>query len=114
MARRPVSDERSVLGPAEKVSKVERFFVIELARYLRARPCDVRELLRSRRLLLSSPAGTGRPSVFWTSARGAAVVLAHFRAIQGAKYAKGEDPLRDADVDAEGARRRQALRRGLP
>lgn len=102
------------MGPAEKSAKVERFFVIELARYLRARPCDVRELLRSRRLLNALSVGTGRAAVFWTSARGAAIAVAHFRAIQGVKYAKGEDPLRDADVDAEGARRRQALRRRLP
>lgn len=109
MARRPVSDERSVLGPAEKVWKVERFLVIELARYLRVRPCDVRELLRSRRLLRSMTRGVGRAPVFWTNARGAAIAVAHFRAIQGAKYAKGEDPLREADADMEWHRLRRRL-----
>jgi hypothetical protein len=108
MTRRPVSDECSVVGPAGKRAKPERFYLGELARFLRASPGDVAKFLRARRLLRSKRPSTGRGAVTWTSARGVALAVAHFRAIQGWKLERGEDL-----VGASDARRaKKALLRG--
>jgi hypothetical protein len=93
MARRPASDERSVVGPAPKYPKVERFYLREVARFLRAKEGDVVRFLQSRHLLRSMRPGTNRNRVQFTSARGVALAVAHFRAILGQKYEQGQDPL---------------------
>jgi hypothetical protein len=91
MTRRPVSDECAVVGPAEKNPKPERFYLAELSRFLRANPGDVAGFLRARQLLRSKRPSTGRGAVSWTSARGVALAVAHFRGIQGYKLERGED-----------------------
>ena len=97
MTRRPVSDERSVVGPAGKGAKPERFYLAELSRFLRVGGRDLKNFLRSRHLLHRMGTGVARAPVWWTSARGAALAVAHFRAILGQKYEKGQDVLRDLD-----------------
>lgn len=97
MTRRPVSDERSVVGPAGKTAEGERFYLKELAPFLRANGGDVAGFLRSRHLLRTVELGTGRKALRWTSARGVALAVAHFRAIQGRKYEQGQDVFRDLD-----------------
>ena len=98
MTRHPASDERSVLGPPAKYVKGERFF---LAKFLR-REQQLRELYP----------GPCRDAVRWTTARGFALAVAHFRAIQGAKYLKGRDPLRDMDQKRAAGQRKKALLKG--
>lgn len=49
----------------------------------------------------------------WTSPRGAALAIAHFRAIQGAKVMAGKDPFAERDRDrARGERRKLRLEAG--
>jgi hypothetical protein len=105
MTRRPVSDERSVVGPAGKRAEGERFYLKELASFLRANGGDVAEFLRSRHLLRTVELGTGRKALRWTSARGVALAVAHFRAILGRKYEQGQDVLRDLDRAKEAGRK---------
>lgn len=83
MTRHPASDERSVTPVQPKRREKERFFVYEVALFLRAAHGDVRKFLRKRRLLRMLGRGTGRASVAITSARGVALAIAHFRAYQG-------------------------------
>jgi len=80
-----------VVGPAEKNAKTERFYLVEIALFLRAKRKDVAEFLRARHLLRRGRPGTGRQDVHWTSARGVALAVAHFRAIQGYKLERGVD-----------------------
>lgn len=97
MTRRPVSDECSVVGPAGKNPKPERFYLGELARFLRASGGDVAKFLRERHLLRRKRPSTGRGAVTWTSARGVALAVAHFRGIQGWKLERGEDVIGVSD-----------------
>jgi hypothetical protein len=90
MARHPASDERSVLGPAAKPREGERFFVPEMARFLRCSKHDLRKFLRSVGLLRIIPLSHSRPPVAATTARGFALALVHFRTIQGEKALIGE------------------------
>lgn len=108
MTRRPVSDECSVVGPAGKGAKPERFYVKEIASFLRASGGDVAKFLRARRLLRSCRPSSGRQTVSWTSARGMALAVAHFRAIQGYKLERGEDVIGVSDR----LRAKRALLRG--
>jgi hypothetical protein len=108
MTRRPVSDECSVVGPAEKNAKPERFYLSELSRFLRVRVGDMAKFLRERHLLRSKRPSTGRGAVSWTSARGVALAVAHFRAIQGWKLERGEDVIGQSDRN----RAKKALLRG--
>jgi len=104
MARRPASDERSVVGPAGKVAKVERFYLRELSRFLRAKEGDVAKFLSARHLLHRQSFSVRRPTR-WTSARGVALAVAHFRALLGQKYEQGRDPLAVLDRMKELSRR---------
>lgn len=112
MTRHPASDERSVLGPPAKPVKGERFFVKEMAPFLRVTPAAVKKFLRREGLLRKLGMGTGRDGAFYTGARGLALLVAHFRAIQGAEYQRGKDPLREKDLNTAKARRRVARLRG--
>jgi hypothetical protein len=96
MARRPVSDIRSVVGRSARGGKVERFFVVEIARFLRAQRGAVHRYLRQQGLLRIWRKAT-RPAQGWTTARGCALAIAHFRAIQGQQYARGNDLIRNSD-----------------
>lgn len=107
MARHPASDERSVLGPPGKSVKGERFYLVEIAQFVRTRPGLLAKFLRREGLLRAATRGSGRAPVLYTSARGVALAIAHFRAIQGAQYAKGQDPMRRLERQAE---QRKALR----
>lgn len=109
MARHPASDERSVLGPPGKSVKGERFYLEEIARFVRTHPRYLAKFLRREGLLRRIARGA-RGAVYYTSARGVALAIAHFRAIQGVKYQRGEDPLRTQDRKREGELRRKALR----
>jgi hypothetical protein len=97
MARHPASDERSVLGPPAKLVKGERFFVIEISAFLRCSPGNVAGFLRREGLLKKMWGRGQRPPALWTTARGMALCVAHFRAILGEKYQQGRDPLRERD-----------------
>jgi hypothetical protein len=108
MTRRPVSDERSVVGPAGKSPKSERFYLGELCGFLRASRREVAKFLRARHLLRSARPSTGRQTVTWTSARGVALAVAHFRAVQGYKLERGEDVIGVSDRN----RAKKALLRG--
>lgn len=89
MARHPASDERSVLGPAAKPRKGERFFVIEIAQFLRTSRTMVFRFLRDQGMLqrLYLPFRGYR---HFTTARGFSLCVAHFRAIQGLQAQVGE------------------------
>jgi hypothetical protein len=104
MARHPASDERSVLGPPGKSVKGERFYLVEIAQFVRTQPGNLAKFLRREGLLRRVTRGA-RGAVFYTSARGVALAIAHFRAIQGALYLKGQDPL--ATVELRAAKRRE-------
>lgn len=108
MARHPASDERSVLGPPAKPRKGERFFVNEIASFLRARRKDVAVFLRDQGMLRMLYPGARRDHVQCTTARGLALCIAHFRAIQGIEYQKGRDLI--AEQDRRRARRREGER----
>lgn len=111
MTRHPASDERSVLGPPAKYMKGERFFLVEIARFLRCSRGDLAKFLRREQQLRSLYPGPCRDAVKWTTARGFTLAVAHFRAIQGAEYLKGRDPLRKMDAArAAGARKRTLLK----
>lgn len=97
MARQPSSDERSVLPPPGNSPKVERFFLVEIARFLRCSPRDLSALLRKRGHLRRLSPGPLRAPVLWTTARGLQIAIAHFRARQGEKYQRGKDPLAEQD-----------------
>lgn len=99
MARQPFSDERSVLPPHSNAPKVEKFFLREVARFLRCSGRDLRKLLeREGHLRVLRPAAS-RHAVRWTSARGLQIAIAHFRARQGALYQQGKDPIGVLDRD---------------
>lgn len=83
MTRRPVSDECSVLGPHPKHRESERFFTKDLALFLRCRQGDLLKFLRKIRLLRETYPGPCRHALKWTTPRGVAMAVAHFRAIQG-------------------------------
>lgn len=112
MTRHPASDERSVLGPPAKYVKGERFFLVEIARFLRCSRGDLAKFLRREGQLRELYPGPCRDAVRWTTARGFALAVAHFRAIQGAKYLKGRDPLRDMDQKNAAGARKKALLKG--
>lgn len=97
MARQPFSDTRSVLPPPSNAPKVERFFIFEIARYLRCAPRDLVRLLRREGHLRKLSLGASRAGVWWTSGRGLQIAIAHFRAKQGAEYLKGKDPIAELD-----------------
>lgn len=101
MARHPVSDERSVVPPFEKARNFGRIFTKELARYLGAQPVALVRFLRQRGLLQRGwvrEGGHGSATA-WTSPRGAALAIAHFREKQGAKVMAGKDPFVERDRD---------------
>jgi hypothetical protein len=83
MARHPASDERSVLPPPTKATKGERFYVKELALFLRVAPRRVLVFLRDQSMLRWTHPGPSRRRVNWTTARGVGLCIAHFRHIQG-------------------------------
>lgn len=112
MTRHPASDERSVLGPAAKPVKGERFFLKEIASFLRCSMGALAKFLRREQQLRALYPGPCRDAVQWTTARGFALAVAHFRAIQGAKYLKGRDPLRELDRNRAAERRKKALLKG--
>lgn len=91
MARHPASDECAVLGPPGKPVKGERFFLREIAAFLRCSLPELAKFLKSRHLVRLLPIGPVRKPLMITSARGFALAVAHFRAKQGARYEKGED-----------------------
>lgn len=82
MARHPASDERAVARVQCKSSGKERFYLAELARFLRASAGDVSALLARRRVLWKVSKGPARKSVYWTTAYGVALAVVHFRAYQ--------------------------------
>ncbi len=83
MARHPASDERSVLPPPSKARKGERFYVAEIASFLRVSPHRILVFLRDQSMLRRTRPGPQRQWVNWTTARGVGLCIAHFRAIQG-------------------------------
>lgn len=78
----------------------------ELAPFLRCAPGELGRFLKKRGLLRFTYPGPCRAAVRWTTARGVALAVAHFRAKQGARYQRGEDPLREMDAKNAWARRR--------
>lgn len=108
MTRHPASDERSVLGPPAKFVKGERFFLFEIAPFLRCSIALLAKFLRKEGLLRETRQGSCRDVIRWTTRRGLQLSVAHFRAHQGARYLKGEDPLREMDQ----RRRAKALLKG--
>lgn len=89
--------------------KGERFFLVEIGAFLRASPGGIAKFLRREGLLRAAPRGSGRAPVLYTSARGVALAVAHFRAIQGAAYQRGKDPLGRADRVLANRRRKALL-----
>ncbi len=83
MARHPASDERSVLPPPTKATKGERFYVKEIASFLRVHPHRVLVFLRDQSMLRETYPGPCRNAVRWTTARGVGLCIAHFRHLQG-------------------------------
>lgn len=85
MARRPTSDERSVLPPPSNAPIQERFFLIEIARFLR---CPIRHLakLLRREGLLRRLYLRHRGHVFFTTERGVQIAIVHFRAKQAERF----------------------------
>lgn len=83
MARHPASDERSVLPPPTKARKGERFYVKEIAAFLRVYPHRVLVFLRDQSMLRQTAPGPGRAKANWTTARGVGLCIAHFRHLQG-------------------------------
>lgn len=112
MTRHPASDERSVLGPPAKYVKGERFYILEICQFLRASPAALTKFLRREGHLRRIGRGGARSAVYWTTARGVALCVAHFRAIQGEAYQKGRDPLRRMDRKNALEARKKALLKG--
>lgn len=83
MARHPASDERSVLPAPTKAAKGERFYVKEIALFLRVSQHRVLVFLRDQSMLRQDRPGPCRPLTNWTTARGVGLCIAHFRHIQG-------------------------------
>lgn len=83
MARHPASDERSVLPPPTKATKGERFYVREIAQFLRVSPHRILVFLRDQSMLRETYPGPCRDKVRWTTARGVGLCIAHFRHLQG-------------------------------
>jgi len=73
-------------------------------------PGDLAKFLRERHLLRSKRPRSGRQKVTWTSARGVALAVAHFRGIQGYKLERGQDVIGESERRAA----KKALLRGLP
>lgn len=90
MARHPASDERSVLGPAAKPRKGERFLVYEIARMLRCRPRLLFIFLRDLGMVRKVALNHGRGPKWVTTARGVQLAIVHFRGIQGERLEKGK------------------------
>lgn len=89
MARRPTSDERSVLPPASNAPIQERFFLKELRALLRCRGGELLRLLRREGLLRKYRPLAQRKPYWVTTKRGVQIAIAHFRARQGAKWEQG-------------------------
>lgn len=90
MARHPVSVVRSVLGPPAKATKGERFFVHEIARFLGVQSSRVRKFLTDLGMIEWFRSGRpGRPPRAYTTARGVALSVVHFRALQAECPKKG-------------------------
>ncbi len=81
----------------------------EMAPFLRVKGCAVKKFLRREGLLRKLGMGGGRDGVWYTGARGLALAIAHFRAIQGAQYQQGLDPMREKDRVLANYRRNRAL-----
>lgn len=109
MAHHPVSDERSVVPPFEKARNFGRIFTKELARYLGAQPAALVRFLRQRGLLQRGwvRKRARGSTVNWTTPRGAALAIAHFREKQGAKVLAGKDPFVERDREKLKAERRR-------
>ncbi len=90
MARHPASDERAVARVQCKSSGEERFYLTEVALFLRAAPGDVRALLARRRVLWRVSKGPARKSAYWTTAHGVALAVVHFRAYQAERAELGD------------------------
>lgn len=107
MTRHPVSDECSVVEERPKWARVERFFCVEIARYLRVSTKRVQQLARQRRMdryvVINAGPQRERPWM-WVNRRDARALIEHFRAMQGETYDEG----RDWDEERS---RRQAVRR---
>jgi len=89
MARHPASDERSVLGPIAKHRRGERFFLAEVALFLRTSRPKLALFLRDQGMLQRLRLTGGWGSRLFTTARGFALACAHFRAIQGEREQLG-------------------------
>ena len=110
MARHPVSDECSVLPPFEKARNFGKIYTAELARLLGVQRGALVKFLRQRGLLHHSwlrPRGRGK-ATNWTTPRGAALAIAHFRAKQGALVLRGKDPFVQRDRDRAKTARQKA------
>lgn len=89
MARHPFSDERSVLGPPSNSPYVERFFLGEIARFLRASERQVAAFLR-RQGLVRRLGMQGRGVAKWTTKRGVELCIVHFRSMQTRRVEAGK------------------------
>ena len=83
MTRQSASDERAVARVQCKARENERFYAIEIARFLRARPDEVRALLQKHRRFWFLEKRAMRQAIWWTDAQGVALAVVHFRAYQG-------------------------------
>lgn len=89
MARHPVSDERSVLGPPSNSPYVERFFLGELAAFLRASKVELAGFLRQQGLVRTLRL-QGRGWARWTTKRGVELAIVHFRSKQTRRVEAGK------------------------
>jgi hypothetical protein len=71
------------LPPPTKATKGERFYVTEIALFLRVSQHRVLVFLRDQSMLRETNPGPCRPRVRWTTARGVGLCIAHFRHLQG-------------------------------
>lgn len=108
MARRTFSCVCSVPESWRNQPKVERFFTRELAEYLHVSTIQLQKLARQRGIDRYVVIGFNRQRAdryMWVDRRGAAGLIAHFRAMQGDSLAQGRD------WDVQRAKRQASYRR---
>jgi hypothetical protein len=90
MARRPEADER-LLVPACSGVHGERFFIVDLARYLGISWAILHKYGRRHRMLHWASLGAAREPAAYVTELGALRLIAFARVRQGAWYVKGKD-----------------------
>lgn len=85
---------RSVPASWEKTPKVERFFTAEVAKYLNVSKKLLQALCRERRIDRYAVVALNpqqKTPLMWVDRKGAAMLIRHYRAMQGEMLAEGRD-----------------------